>query len=96
MSAPPTASPASQAQQPYYVCPRCEAHWSLRDVRYCYACRDCGSGLIAIPEEQSVVIPAATIESSRPKRRRATVPESSGQARDTRLAMTNTEGHEYR
>jgi hypothetical protein len=56
MSAPPRGSPASQTQQPYYVCPRCDARWSLRDVRYCCACRDCGSGLIAIPEEQSVVI----------------------------------------
>jgi hypothetical protein len=57
MSTPPTGSPASQAQQPYYLCPCCDTRWSLRDVRYCCACRDCGSGLIAIPEDQSVVMP---------------------------------------
>lgn len=54
MSTPPTGSPESQAQQPSYVCPCCDARWSLRDVRYCYACRDCGGGLITVLEEQSV------------------------------------------
>jgi hypothetical protein len=58
MSTLPTDSPESQAQQLCYLCPQCNACWSLRDVRYCCACRDCGSGLIIILEEQSVVIQA--------------------------------------
>jgi transcription initiation factor IIE alpha subunit len=55
MSTRPTGSPESKAQQPYYLCPRCDVRWSLRDIRYCYACRDCGGGLIILKEESTVI-----------------------------------------